>query len=114
MASTDTTTKCRRCHRPLRDAKSIAAGYGPTCIRRVRADTADFTPEQTAKAVRLIQDSSVTRIRGGVDALYQITRGHVTYWTSATDCTCTGAQTTGGCYHIEAVRLSTRRYATAA
>jgi hypothetical protein len=118
-----TATKCRRCHRPLRDAQSIAAGYGPTCMRKVKAELADFTIEQTVKAVALVTDGAVTRIRGGVDALYQVRSGFRTYWTSYTDCTCTGARDHGSCYHIEAVRIwarnqrplpAARRYVTAA
>ncbi|MEA5366082.1 DUF6011 domain-containing protein [Amycolatopsis sp., V23-08] len=35
-----TTTKCRRCHRALRSATSIARGYGRTCLRLHRQEQA--------------------------------------------------------------------------
>lgn len=120
MTATATRTTCRRCHRALHTASSIAAGYGPTCIKRVAADTADFSIDQTVKAVAHIADGDIRKLRGGTDALFQVRSGFRTYWTSYTDCTCDGARKYAACHHIESVRIlarqqtAGRRYATAA
>lgn len=106
MAGTDTT--CKGCGRRLTAPASIRAGYGPRCMAKERARLADFTIEQTVKAVGLVRDGAITRLRGGVDALFQVRSGYRRYFTSYTDCTCDGARTYGACHHIEAVRIWAR------
>ncbi len=106
MTGTDATTKCRRCNRKLTAAASVAAGYGPGCIRKVRADVTDYTPEQTAKALRVVETGGVRKVRGGTDALFQVRGTYNTYWTSYTDCSCLGMADHGDCYHVESVRLA--------
>lgn len=114
MTATTEPARCTRCRRPLRSAASVAAGYGPTCIRRERADLGGFTPEQTAKAARVVEAGNVTKVRGGTDALFRVRGTYATYWTSYTDCSCEGARDRGSCYHIASVRLSIRPIVTAA
>mgnify|MGYP001582811941 CR=1 FL=1 len=106
MATTETRCKNPKCNRVLRSAKSIATGYGPTCAKKIAADTAEFTPEQTAKALRVIQGGGVARVRGSkIGPLFQVAGTYQTYYANPFDCTCQGAADHGSCYHIEAVRL---------
>ncbi len=104
----DTTTlptRCRRCHRPLKNPRSVRAEYGPGCARLIRGELADYSPEQTAKAVRVVRSGGVARLRGGVDALYAVTGTYRQYWTDGIDCTCAGMREHASCYHAEAVRI---------
>ncbi|WP_239404523.1 DUF6011 domain-containing protein [Frankia sp. Cj3] len=102
------THRCGRCHRVLTDAKSIASGYGPTCVKRVAADLADYSPEQVAKALTVIKTGGVIRVTSKIfRGLHEVRGTYRTYQVTATDCTCTGALERGDCYHIAAVRLAT-------
>lgn len=105
MATTAHTVTCKRCGRPLTSKKSRAAEYGPTCARIVRAETADYSPEQTAKAFRLVTGGGVTRIPSRNYRLYAVQGTYGTYQTDGIDCTCAGAREHGTCYHVEAVRI---------
>lgn len=105
MAATTNTTTCKRCGRTLTSKKSRATGYGPTCAKIVRSDTADYTPEQTAKALRLVQGGGVRRIPSKYFRLFEVDGTYTTYETDGIDCTCQGAREHGTCYHVEAVRI---------
>lgn len=106
---------CGRCGRKLTTAKSIATGYGPTCARKVAADVAGYSPEQTAKAVRLVAAGAVVRVPSRrFHALHEVRGAYATYRTTTTDCTCQGAAEHGGCYHQLAVRLTVASPAAAA
>lgn len=106
MTTTAThTTTCKRCGRTLISPSSVATGYGPTCARIIRTQTADYTPEQTAKAFRLVQEGGVTRIPSKHYRLYAVQGTYTTYQSDGIDCTCAGAREYGTCYHVEAVRI---------
>lgn len=52
MATTQQTTRCPRCGRAIWSQRSLRAGYGPTCARKVRAAAresalADLMPSWT-------------------------------------------------------------------
>jgi Family of unknown function (DUF6011) len=97
--------RCKRCHRTLTNPRSVRAEYGPGCARIVRRELGDYSPEQTAKAVRVVRDGGVTRLRGGTDALYAVAGTYRTYQTDGIDCTCAGMREHVTCYHAEAVRI---------
>ncbi|MCK9898126.1 DUF6011 domain-containing protein [Frankia sp. AgB32] len=107
MTATETATRCRRCNRKLTGAKSIASGYGPTCAKRMTADTADFTPEQVAKALQVIADGGVARIPSKhFHGLHMVRGTYREYHASTTDCGCAAGQEGRLCYHVAAVRLA--------
>ncbi|EFC80173.1 DUF6011 domain-containing protein [Parafrankia sp. EUN1f] len=98
------TARCIRCNRTLRGAKSVAAGIGPTCAKKVAAETADYSPEQAAKAVRLVAAGEVVKAPSKAFHGLHLVRG--TYYATTTDCSCEGAQAHMACYHTLAVRLT--------
>src|ERR1700689_3620706 len=62
--STKHTAKCLRCHRTLRSASSISAGYGPVCRARIRVAAVNealkgFSLAQVDKARELIADGGI-------------------------------------------------------
>ncbi|MCK9929444.1 DUF6011 domain-containing protein [Frankia sp. Mgl5] len=112
-ATTTAHTNCGRCGRKLTDPKSIATGYGPVCARKVATETTEFSPEQVAKAVRLVAAGGVERTRSRhFHGLYLVAGAYGTYQATTSDCTCQGAAEHGGCYHIAAVRLALASPAT--
>jgi len=96
-------TRCRNCHRQLRDPKSVARGYGPKCAARISARvarvTATFKPAQVQKATVLIATGQI--VPSGTDSFYSV-RG---YRTDATLCTCPAGQHGRVCYHLVAARI---------
>ena len=106
------TATCRRCRATLTAPASVAAGIGARCAA-IEAATEGLKPEQTAKALELVADQGVTRVRRGV---YQVTSadGTATYLTAVTgQCTCAwGCRRTSAlaktCYHVAAVKLTAR------
>lgn len=100
-----TAPRCGRCRRILKNEKSIAAGFGPGCARLIRRELGDYSPEQTAKAFRLVTSGGVTRIPSKNYRLYAVQGAYGTYQTDGIDCTCAGAREHGTCYHVEAVRI---------
>jgi hypothetical protein len=107
---------CRRpgCRRPLTSPASIAAGMGPTCARRARAEAdaiaaacEGFKPEQVAKAKAAIRDGKVRRMANG---LYLVTssRTDEKYCSDGSSCACpAGARSrTLRCWHLLAVRIA--------
>lgn len=97
--------RCKRCRRALKNTRSIAAGYGPGCARIVRAELDGYSPTQTVKAVRLLEEGRVARIPSRHFRLYAIQGTYTTYQSDGIDCTCPGARERGTCYHAQAVRL---------
>jgi hypothetical protein len=106
--NTTEQAKCLKCHRTLTSAKSIAAGYGPTCARKVRhtsADLADFTPSQIASAHELIEDAAIVPLRGLVFRTVS-TDGAELHLTHPATCNCpAGRRSARPCYHQLAARM---------
>ena len=108
-ASTETIT-CKRCHRPLTSTGSRAAQMGPRCAA-IEAATAGLKPEQAGKALEVIADGGVKRVRNGV---YQVasTSGETVYLTSVKGiCNCPHglrAASVARCYHVAAARLAAK------
>ncbi len=98
-------TECQRCHRPLRTAKSRAAGYGPVCARIRRAEAHGYSPQQIADARELIELGGIIRLR---DLIFLVvsTDGLDIHRTDARGyCTCKAALKSRRCYHTAAARL---------
>ncbi len=115
MTSTDNShqARCLRpgCGRILRSEKSVAAGYGPVCARKIRQAAiaeakADFTPDQQAKADELIRDGGlVPTNREGVYRAVS-SKGDATYLAHAAACNCpAGLRAKRPCYHTLAARI---------
>ena len=101
------TTTCKRCGRPLTSRKSVATRYGATCLRRERAEgNGAYSPEQAAKAFRLVQGGGVRRVPSRYFHMYEVQGAGGVYQSDGLDCTCRGAREHGGCWHVLAVRLS--------
>lgn len=99
--------KCKRCHRVLRDPRSIARGYGRTCAgkvaAKVAATVATFKQAQVDKAMALIASGGITP--SGVDAFYVVKGAGAIHRTDATLCTCPAGQHDRTCYHLIAARV---------
>jgi hypothetical protein len=111
MQNTTTTeqTRCLGCGRPLRSAKSIAAGRGRVCQRKVRQaeqaiDLTDYKAHQIASARELIEDGAIIPLRS-VIFIAVSTDGTETYKTAPTACTCPAGTKGSRCYHTLAARL---------
>lgn len=114
MTTTATDTHEARCLRPgcgrvLRSAKSVTAGYGPTCLRKIREAAiaeakAGFSEAQQESAGQLIRD-------GGIVAqdrhLYVAvsSEGDKAYSVEAHSCTCHAGASGRRCYHQLAARI---------
>lgn len=99
-------TKCTRCGRKLTSAKSIAAGYGPTCKAKIAAAAAKivilarFKAAQVAKAEELIADGGIVAIRARRVFRAVSTSGTGTYLTAPQACNCAaGLKAKHACYH---------------
>lgn len=110
MNTTEAPAKCRKCHRTLRSASSIALGIGPRCAA-IEAAFNGLNDKQRDKARQLIVDGGITRTsRKGIARVPSDENGQ-TYLTSATGhCTCAWglhrkSATTKTCYHVAVVRL---------
>lgn len=102
-----THTHCLRCGRPLHNATSQAAGYGPTCARRIRratVDLADYKAHQVTSARELIEDGAIVPLRSVV-FLTVSTDGTETYRSAPTACSCPAGLKGARCYHQLAARL---------
>ncbi len=115
--ATETTARCARCNRPLRSARALRTGYGPTCYTMVRAAAREVAAQhkahQVAKATELLEDGGVVpSTRAGV--YYTVGSEGEVYKTARTGCTCpAGLRGKYTCYHriavevLEAVRQAT-------
>jgi hypothetical protein len=109
------TTKCGKCHRVLRTAKSIALGFGPTCYRKItaqakaRAITAAYKPHQIAKAQELLALGALVPLRGNRVFMVPSTEKDGTarvYRTHRNACTCpAGVKGVHPCKHRIAAHM---------
>jgi hypothetical protein len=110
----DTTTKqanCLRCGRILRSPKSVAAGYGPTCGRKIR--TAANAPAVTVHKPAAIEKARELIEQGGILPLRALrvftvisSDGTGTYKTAPSGCTCAaGIKGRYVCYHRVAATI---------
>jgi hypothetical protein len=104
-------TRCLRCHRVLKSARSVAARYGKGCSAKIRQAAlnearADFTADQQSKATELIRDGGlVPTNREGVFRAVS-SKGDETYLVHAAACTCPGGlRAKRPCYHTLAARI---------
>ncbi|MEU3399532.1 DUF6011 domain-containing protein [Streptomyces filamentosus] len=109
MQHTATHTHCLRCGRALRTAHSTAAGYGPTCLRRIKAAAhriADHKPALVAKALDLITLGGLIPLRARRVFQAVASSGNGTYKTAAQACTCpAGRRGQHTCYHRIAAQI---------
>ncbi|MFF2571068.1 DUF6011 domain-containing protein [Streptomyces sp. NPDC058084] len=102
-------THCLRCGRALRTAHSTAAGYGPTCLRRIKAAArriADHKPALVAKAIDLITLGGLIPLRARRVFQAVASSGTGTYKTAAQACTCpAGLRGQHTCYHRIAAQI---------
>lgn len=103
--------KCKRCHRPLRSAASIAAGVGKVCARKAATEArvaAIYTPAQIEKAKDLIADQAIVQVVG---SLYRVVSsdGQGTYQVDPIieRCGCPAGRHGRPCSHLAAVQLAT-------
>ena len=113
MNSTDTTpepVKCRRCKRPL--TASAAFGIGPRCAA-IEAATEGLNAKQAEKAIELVADGGVVKVRENVFAV-TAGEGEGHYLTALTgQCNCPwGLRRTSAekktCAHVGAAILKAR------
>jgi hypothetical protein len=108
--TTTQPTRCRGCNRPLRPARSVAAGRGPVCVRKVRTATAAqagiHKPQAIEKAAELIELGSITPLRGRRVFTVISSDGTQTYKTAPSGCTCpAGINGRRICYHRVAAQI---------
>jgi hypothetical protein len=114
MSGTETPqrdTRCLRCHRVLKSARSVANRYGKGCLAKIRRAALnearkDFTEDQQSKAAELIRDGGlVPTNREGVFRAVS-SKGDETYLVHAAACTCPGGlRARRPCYHQLAARV---------
>lgn len=105
---TTKTSHCARCGRTLRDPKSIAAGVGPRCAKRIAEAAIVVMAANSAaavgKAIELIGDAGIVRV--GLGQFVTVSsRGDVRYETTPVSCTCTAGVYGRACYHQVAAQL---------
>ena len=103
--------RCARagCGRVLTNPKSIVAGVGPTCAKKLAVKAAEtaarFSRDKVRRALGLISQGRVTPIRGTrTFAVVGATGGYVT---SAVGCDCKAGRNHQDCYHLVAAKLLT-------
>lgn len=111
--TTDPRPRCRKCHRVLRSAKSIARGYGPTCTKRIaenaKVAATDYKPEQVEKALELIElGAIVPAARAHVFEIVS-SRGNELYIVhpDSHSCDCKAGARGIRCYHLAAAQILT-------
>lgn len=103
--------RCARagCGRVLTNPKSIAAGVGPTCAKKLAAQATEvaarFKRDQVRRALGLISQGRVTPIQGS--RAFRVVGSGDVYITSATGCNCPAGQNHRDCYHYVAAKLLT-------
>jgi hypothetical protein len=98
------STTCGRCHRPLTSEESVARGYGKHCWSKIQHAAVTAKTETIAKAVELIEDSAIIRIRPTVFRTVS-TNGQETYLSHPTNCTCPAGRNGRICYHQIAAQM---------
>lgn len=108
MTTTAKTSQCKRCGRTLTDPKSVAAGVGPRCAKRIAAVAvvvmAQHSQTSVAKAVELIGDAGIVHTGRGL-FLAVSSDGTTRYETTTTSCACTAGTFGRTCYHQVAAKL---------
>ena len=115
MASTENTAqheaRCLApgCGRKLTSAKSVAAGYGRACLRKISQAQLDearegFTADQQAKADELIRDGGILAQAPGLYVAVS-GKGDAHYATDGRSCTCAAGARDRRCYHQLAARV---------
>lgn len=106
------SSKCGRCGRTLRSVKSIAAGYGPTCLRNIREAAAleaarmNYSPAQLDRAQEIIADNGI--LAATPDEFEAVASdGSAIYTTTDRSCTCKAGEVGRKCYHQLARRAVT-------
>lgn len=105
------TCKCLRCGRTLRSVASVAAGYGPTCGRKIRtaAKASAHKTAQVAKALELIEVGGIVPLKAKRNRVYYVvaSNGVDRYLTARQACNCPGGLRGKGtaCYHRVAAEL---------
>jgi SWIM zinc finger len=95
------TANCRRCHALLTAPKSVAKGIGVRCekIEKLEAIIAEFKPATVEKAVQLINDGGIVKLRGQVFQAIS-SNGTDTYLVAPQACNCpAGLRGKYACYH---------------
>lgn len=111
MDAKATETRCSSCGRKLTAARSVAAGRGRACTRKLRdaaraKATAGVKPELVAKAVELLADNGLVRIRPTVFKSAS-SDGSRVYRTAPQACTCpAGVRGAYLCYHRVAAAIA--------
>jgi hypothetical protein len=112
MQTTENTRQatCRRCHRALRSATSVAAGIGPRCAA-IEVATEGLDAKQVDKMAQLLLDKAIVATnRKGV---YHVVNEagevvHVTHINGHCTCEWSRRRMTAdvkACYHVGAARL---------
>jgi len=111
--TTDPRPRCRKCRHVLRTAKSIALGYGPTCMKRIKENAAvaatDFKPAQVEKAMELIELGAIIATVHALLFDVVSSKGDERYTTNAAarTCTCKAGERGMRCYHLAAAQILT-------
>ncbi|MER5302289.1 DUF6011 domain-containing protein [Streptomyces lasiicapitis] len=105
-------THCLRCGRALHSDRSTALGYGPACLRKVRAaalahaHTGSHKPALVAKATDLVEQGALVPLRARRVFQVVASDGVTTYKTAAQACTCpAGRRGLHTCYHRIAAQI---------
>lgn len=103
-----TSTRCARCGRTLTDPRSVAAGVGPTCRRRITARAAtvitSIPTRQLDKALDLIAEAGIVRTNRATFTVIS-SNGLDRYTTTPASCTCPAGLHHRDCYHRVAATL---------
>ncbi|MEU4804329.1 DUF6011 domain-containing protein [Actinosynnema sp. NPDC023587] len=114
-AAPATTTRCTRCGRVLRAARSIAKGYGRGCETKIRAAikaeaTAGFKDAAIEKAEQVIADGGIVAIRTRHTPVFRVaaSKGDGFYLAAPQACNCpAGLRSIHPCYHRIAAAILT-------
>jgi hypothetical protein len=110
------TTRCIRCGRTLKSARSIAAGMGRTCRAKVAEaakviDLSVFkdTKGAATRAEQLIADAGIVPTRHAGQFIATSSDGTKTYTVDTIDrsCTCPAGLKGRACYHLVAADIIT-------
>lgn len=105
-AATTPTARCTDCGHRIWSARSLAEGRGAGCRAKVRraAKSVGMKPESRDKALELIADGGIVRIRATV-FLAVSSDGASVHRTAPQGCTCPAGLKNINCYHRDAARL---------
>lgn len=104
---------CKSCGRSIISLRSLReagrnGGYGRGCARKnadnAAALAATVKPAQVTKAIELVEDGAITRVRRGAFKVVS-SNGGTTYLVSREACTCPAGLRAIRCYHRIAVEI---------